>query len=317
MPSFALAKMSSKAVSSDPFSMKVPATIATPSRIANAVRAARSFRAASPRSASASISSPGRARQPRSRISSMTSSSPSQRRSAATCPSASTITRSAYAATFGSWVTTTTVCPKLVDRLPQQVEHARSRLRVEVAGRLVGEDDGWARDQRPRDRDPLLLAAGELGGPVGRPVGRGRRSSSSGRASPDRRRAPAIRSGSSTFSAASRTGTRLKNWKMKPSFSRRSAVIPLSSRAVTSTPSTQALPAGRLVEPGEQVHQRRLARAGGADDRGQLPGGEVERDVAQRVDGRLALAVAAAESLAGDDRLPDFRCRRCFHRRRG
>ena len=35
--------------------------------------------------------------------------------------------------------------------------------RVEVPGGLIGEDHGRVRDQRARDRDPLLLAAGELG----------------------------------------------------------------------------------------------------------------------------------------------------------
>ena len=60
---------------------------------------------------------------------------------------------------------------ELVDRRPQQVEDAVARLRVEVAGRLVGEDDGGPGDQRAGDRDPLLLAAGELGGPVGGAVG--------------------------------------------------------------------------------------------------------------------------------------------------
>ncbi len=48
----------------------------------------------------------------------------------------------------------------------QQREDLGARLRVEVAGRLVGEDDGRPRDQRAGDRDALLLATGELGGPV-------------------------------------------------------------------------------------------------------------------------------------------------------
>ncbi len=67
------------------------------------------------------------------------------------------------------------------------------------------------------------------------------------------------------------------------------------------------LAAGRLVEAGEQVHQRRLAGSGGADDRGQLTGREVEGDAAERVDGGLALAEAAAQVAAGDDAA----CRLC------
>ena len=34
--------------------------------------------------------------------------------------------------------------------------------RIKIAGRLVGQQHGWRVDQRPRDRDALLLAAGEL-----------------------------------------------------------------------------------------------------------------------------------------------------------
>ena len=59
---------------------------------------------------------------------------------------------------------------ELVDRAAQQVEHVAARLRVEVAGRLVGEHDRRARDQRARDRDPLSLAAGQLVRPVLAPV---------------------------------------------------------------------------------------------------------------------------------------------------
>ena len=43
-------------------------------------------------------------------------------------------------------------------------------VRVEVAGRLVGEQQRRAVDQRPGDRDALLLAAGELRRVVVQPV---------------------------------------------------------------------------------------------------------------------------------------------------
>jgi hypothetical protein len=56
---------------------------------------------------------------------------------------------------------------ELVYRAPQQLEHVGAGPGVEVAGRLVGEDDGRFGDEGTGDGDALLLAAGELGGPVG------------------------------------------------------------------------------------------------------------------------------------------------------
>jgi hypothetical protein len=43
--------------------------------------------------------------------------------------------------------------------------------RVEVAGRFVGQHDGRVRGDRSGHRDPLLLAAGQLGGQMVDPVG--------------------------------------------------------------------------------------------------------------------------------------------------
>ena len=55
-------------------------------------------------------------------------------------------------------------------QLVEQAEDLGGRGRVEVAGRLVGEQQVRLGDQRPGDRDPLLLAAGELARPVLGPV---------------------------------------------------------------------------------------------------------------------------------------------------
>src|SRR4029077_12776213 len=51
--------------------------------------------------------------------------------------------------------------PSRVD-LQQQLDDFPGGRRVEVPGRLIGEKDSRIVDQRPRDRDPLLLAAGQL-----------------------------------------------------------------------------------------------------------------------------------------------------------
>ena len=61
--------------------------------------------------------------------------------------------------------------------------------------------------------------------------------------------------------------------------------------------------ARRPVEPGEDVHQRRLARARRPHHRGQLAGFDLERDAPQRLDRGLARAVAASQVERDDHRL--------------
>jgi hypothetical protein len=46
--------------------------------------------------------------------------------------------------------------------LAEQEHKLFAGLGVEVAGRLVGEKDGWVVDERSGDGDPLLFAAREL-----------------------------------------------------------------------------------------------------------------------------------------------------------
>ena len=71
--------------------------------------------------------------------------------------------RSARAATVGSWVTSTRVAPDVGAQLGEHVEDAVAGGAVEVAGRLVGEEDRRPRREGAGERDALLLAAGELG----------------------------------------------------------------------------------------------------------------------------------------------------------
>src|SRR5215212_9077238 len=56
--------------------------------------------------------------------------------------------------------------PELVDGATKQAEDLLRRRRVEVAGRLVGEDHRGLGGERARHGDALLLAARELRGPV-------------------------------------------------------------------------------------------------------------------------------------------------------
>ena len=81
--------------------------------------------------------------------------------------------RLARAAMSGSCVTMMIVLPARVERF----EHLHDFFaggRVQVAGRLVGQDHVRVVDQRPGDGHALLLAAGKLEGPMVEAVAAGR-----------------------------------------------------------------------------------------------------------------------------------------------
>ena len=71
--------------------------------------------------------------------------------------------RSACAPINGSWVTMMTVL-SLVVQAGEHLHDLGAGLRVEVAGRLVAEQDGRVVDKCPRYCNPLLLASREFRG---------------------------------------------------------------------------------------------------------------------------------------------------------
>ena len=81
-------------------------------------------------------------------------------------PSSRRSTRSHAAASLGLCVAMTDVRPLLAVHLPQQIVQRFGGVLVEIAGRLVGEQQRRAHDQRARDRDALLLAARQHARPV-------------------------------------------------------------------------------------------------------------------------------------------------------
>ncbi len=95
---------------------------------------------------------------------------------------------------------------------------------------------------------------------------------------------PAIVNGSATFSAASRSGIRLNDWKTKPVRSRRSRVASSSDSWLTTWPSRTTSPDRRPVEPAEDLEEGRLARARRAHQGDELAGLDRERDAAQCLD---------------------------------
>ena len=80
----------------------------------------------------------------------------------ATRPSSSRMTSSARSMSASSWVATRAVIALGRDHGAQQAHDLTAGLEVELAGRLVGDQQLGAAGQRPSDRHPLLLAAGQL-----------------------------------------------------------------------------------------------------------------------------------------------------------
>ena len=277
-PAFAVCRMSSNAVRIWSVWTYVPAIIATPRRIAMAVSAERSLRWAMLRSASAIM-----AERPRrwSRISSIVGCSACRR----CAPSARKTTRSANVAADGSWVTMTIVWPRSSTARRMQLEHLPAGDRVEVAGRLVAEDDGRARDERARHGDALLLAARHLGGRCVAAI-----------AEPDGvdERVEPLAIGASAADAQRQGDVLLRgqDGQQVVGLEDEADLAAAQQREVAVVEAVEARagdldPAlGRPVEAGEDVQQRRLARARRAHDRGEAAAVERDVDAAQRLDGR-------------------------------
>ena len=236
-------------------------------------------------------------------MSSITSSALPASASWTTRPSRRTRSRSAYDGRLGIVGDHHHGLPELVDGAPQ--EPAAPPRSISSRGCR------WARRRTPRPASrpgrgpPRRAAAGRRrartgGGCAGR---RGRRCRSAARSTAASGFSPAIESGSTTFSSAVRTGSRLKNWKMKPSLSRRSRVRSASSSAVISTPSSDTDPEVGPVETGEDVHEGRLARARRSHDGAEAASLEADRHAGERVHGGVALSVAAADVGGADDRI--------------
>src|SRR5580692_3317569 len=60
----------------------------------------------------------------------------------------------------------------LASDIRKQRENFPAALAVETSGRLIGENHSRLVDERPRDRDPLALATGELVGRVVQALGK-------------------------------------------------------------------------------------------------------------------------------------------------
>ena len=161
---------------------------------------------------------------------------------------------------------------------------------VEVAGRLVGQDQLRPVHQRAGDRHPLQLAARER---LRQPRARGRpgRPRPAPRRRARRRAGPAAAAAGPTFCATLRCGSTWKAWNTKPRWRRRNSACAGSASASMSVPSMRTVPASTRVEPGDAVQQRRLADAGLAEHGDEFAGA----DARDRRRSNTGVAVALGE----------------------
>ena len=89
-------------------------------------------------------------------------------------PSTSDTRRSIRPASSMLWVAISIATPRGPHQLHQRLEDVVGGSGIEIAGRLVRQQDPRRVGDRARDRDPLLLAAGQFRRPVGHAVARGR-----------------------------------------------------------------------------------------------------------------------------------------------
>ena len=149
-----------------------------------------------------------------------------------------------------SFVTISTVIPYRSRRRSSSVEDLRAGLRVERAGRLVGEEQPRLVRERAGDRDPLALAAGERARPRlrSRRRARPRRAARAARSSRSRRRtcarssAPARSRARSASASGCGTGRRSRRSRPGTRTDRR-------ARSSSSPPTTIDPESGRSSAP--------------------------------------------------------------------
>ena len=188
-------------------------------------------------------------------------------------------------------------------QLLEEGEDVGARARVEVAGRLVGEDHGGPGDERAGDRDALALAAGELRGVVVRAVGEADAGERLLRAldallalhpGVDERRGDVLERGLA--------GHEVEALEDEADGAVAQQREPVVVEGVGVDAGEEILPGGGPVEQAEDVQQRRLARARGPDDGDVLAELDAEVDPAQRRDLAVAHRVDAREAASLDER---------------
>ena len=194
--------------------------------------------------------------------------------------STSAATRSQIATSESrSWVTMTTVRPRLCCRPADQPVEVGGADRVEAGGRLVEEQDLRVEGQGAGEPGALAHAAGQLGRIFVAGVDRqaDQRELEAGRSAAAARsgRRKRSRSGVWMFSATVSELNSAPSWNSTP-WRACSARRAASSRPRSCCPSTSISPALGLRQAEDAAQQHRLAGAGAADDAEHLAAADLE-----------------------------------------
>ena len=210
--------------------------------------------------------------------------------------------RSQRAASAGSWVTSASVAPRSRGQREQEIDDRAPGRLVEIAGRLVGDQQRGPRRQRARERDALLLAARELGGIMAAAARRGRPAPVPLAARAKASRAPASSSGAATFSSAVIVGMRWNDWKTMPIRAPRNRASASSLMRWMATPSTRIAPLSGRSSPAMVISSVDLPEPDGADEADRLARCDCQTDVAQYMHPGRAFAEAQVDVAQFDRR---------------
>ena len=191
-----------------------------------------------------------------------------------------------------------------LDQGGEQLEDARHVLHVEVAGGLVGEDEGGRADDGPGDGHALALAARELRGSVVKPV----RHPHALQGDPG---GGGVGFGVGVFAVQQRQRDILQDGEARQQVEG----LEDEADAVGAVPRPPIGPEARdllaleddaafrrRVHEAEDVHQGRLTRARGTEDRDKLAALKLQVDAGEGVHALVPHLVGLAQSADGDER---------------
>ena len=192
------------------------------------------------------------------------------------------------------------------------VAHPAAQTLVEVAQRLVEQQHLRLADQRPGQRDPLLLAAGERRRRAVGEIGEAdhvqrvhRRARGRGLLRPRARRRAA---GTSRSASTVMCGQIAYDWKTMPIGRRCAPTKTPRAGSETTWPPISMIAGVGALQPGDQPQRRGLAAAARAEQGDQLAVGNVQVDAVDGVGGDGAARVTLGQSGQLDHRAQLFRC---------